>query len=964
MSKTITVSSLSELHTALANSVGGETILLQEGNYGDLTIRSYSGYNITYPENVTIMSADPEHPATVTGLDVRNAANLTFDGINFDYTFHSGDLISDRPFGVSDSSDVTIRNSTFNGDVASGVSEIDDGYGYAIGLSVRGSSNVTIENNEIFNFHRGMVVSKSSDLVVQGNDLHSIRMDGMNFAQVSSLVIEDNYIHDFLGSLNSADHRDMIQFWTAGTDAPSTDIIIRNNRLDIGDGTYTQSIFMRNELVDTGQAGQEMYYQNVLIEDNVIVNGHAHGITVGETDGLTIRNNSVLHSDGGDPDGLDSVVEIPRISVAGSSQNVTIANNATSDIVGNTGQPGWSVTNNVVVQDQDPTKQGFYSDVFVTSTLVSENGFHDFRAVEGGLLDTLQVGAAPTLAPVATSELSAEFHVGNVEDNAALYHFNAAFSSVDMGNLPKGTQFAWDFGDGTISTGVEINHAYVTGGTYEVTLTLTLPDGRTSENSLVVAVAGTDVLSYASSKGFLAYAYGSEIALHTPGADNPEGIALGNVTNIVSVDRKYVSDILGQDDFAISLTLAADAPATAGELVRLHNSFILTADAKGELMFRAFTTDGTEVRLQTAGAHVSDMAAHDISITLNDGILAISVDGNVLDSEEMPGVLASVGNHNMTFGNQFHSTHFQGVISALNISMNEDDFAAAATAAATLARSEPASESVQDVESLKAEHGVDLLSYTSLDGFLAYAYGAEIALHTPGADDPEGIALGNAANIVSVDRKYVSDILGQDDFAISLTLAADAPATAGELVRLHNSFILTADAKGELMFRAFTTDGTEVRLQTAGAHVSDMAAHDISITLNDGILAISVDGNVLDSEEMPGVLASVGNHNMTFGNQFHSTHFQGVISALNISMNEDDFALVNSAEQTHIDTFVFAQTAFDVTLADTSEGLLYDSSMASDDASHALSLQTVDDSLAYLISDLTLDPTDMVFDFV
>ena len=81
-------------------------------------------------------------------------------------------------------------------------------------------------------------------------------------------------------------------------------------------------------------------------------------------------------------------------------------------------------------------------------------------------------------------------------------------------------------------------------------------------------------------------------------------------------------------------------------------------------------------------------------------------------------------------------------------------------------------------------------------------------------------------------------------------------------------------------------------------------------------------------------------------------------------MNEDDFALVNSAEQTHIDTFVFAQTAFDVTLADTSEGLLYDSSMASDDASHALSLQTVDDSLAYLISDLTLDPTDMVFDFV
>ena len=43
---------------------------------------------------------------------------------------------------------------------------------------------------------------------------------------------------------------------------------------------------MRNEMVDQGKAGLEMYYQNITIENNVIYNAQTHGITVGETTGL------------------------------------------------------------------------------------------------------------------------------------------------------------------------------------------------------------------------------------------------------------------------------------------------------------------------------------------------------------------------------------------------------------------------------------------------------------------------------------------------------------------------------------------------------------------------------------------------------------------------------------------------------------------------------------------------------
>ena len=158
MANTITVSTLSGLYQALSTATGGETILLAGGNYGDFALTQQSGFDFTFPSNVTVASANPANPAVFSGLDVREAANLTFDGVVFDYTFAPGDILSETPFSVADSQNITIRNSTFDGDVARGVSATADGYGYGMGLSVRGSTGVTVEANEFSNFFRGLVV--------------------------------------------------------------------------------------------------------------------------------------------------------------------------------------------------------------------------------------------------------------------------------------------------------------------------------------------------------------------------------------------------------------------------------------------------------------------------------------------------------------------------------------------------------------------------------------------------------------------------------------------------------------------------------------------------------------------------------------------------------------------------------------------------------------------------------------
>ena len=238
--------------------------------------------------------------------------NLHLDSIKFDYVSAAGAVLWEKPFQLTAGQ----TTSPFQTRCLMvlwrmvGAAE-DNGYGTGFGLDVSSSTNITIANNEFFNWYRAGVFLDVDDLNVIDNDVHSIRSDGFDFVEVNDVLIQGNHIHDFVANLESGDHLDMIQFWTTGTTNPSTNITIRGNILNSGAGDWTQSIFMRNEMVDLGLAGTEMLYRNILIENNVIYNAHAHGITVGETDGLTIRNNTILYnatmSDG-------STVHVPTIN--------------------------------------------------------------------------------------------------------------------------------------------------------------------------------------------------------------------------------------------------------------------------------------------------------------------------------------------------------------------------------------------------------------------------------------------------------------------------------------------------------------------------------------------------------------------------------------------------------------------------------------------------------------------------
>ncbi len=349
------------LAQALRVAAPGTTLRLAPGRYEALTLKGGGG---APGAPVTLAAADPDVPPHFSRLDLRGVAHLALASLRFDYRFTRGDKVNQRPFKIAEATGVVLQGCGFTGDRANGGAAADNGFPAGIGLSLTDCSDTRVEGCNIATFLRGIVAGQCRALTVRDNDLRGLRVDGMDFVRVRQLVVDSNRIHDFERSFEAGDHADMIQFWTNGSTEPSADITIRRNLLYAGQGDRTQSIFMRNEEVDKGRAGPEMFYRNVLIEENVIANAHVHGIAVGETQGLTIQRNAVLSNPRAKGEADNPNLWIPAVKVAAASTDVVITRNVTGALLGGTGGPGWVVKGNVIVQDHSRLQPGFFPDLF------------------------------------------------------------------------------------------------------------------------------------------------------------------------------------------------------------------------------------------------------------------------------------------------------------------------------------------------------------------------------------------------------------------------------------------------------------------------------------------------------------------------------------------------------------------------------------------------------------------------
>ena len=380
MAEIFSVSNAAELSAALASAQGGDRIELAGGDYGKVSIAN------DFASDVTIVSADPDDPAIFGELHINGATHIVFDGLLLDYIHAEGDAAWVTPFTVTNSSFVTIRNSVIDGDLVGG-------FGYGKGLLVKHNNNITIENNEIFNFQLAISVGNSSDVVVRANDIHSVRSEGLNSFDVHGLLVEGNWIHDFKTNPALPEHPDMIQFWNVVEGQFSENVTIRGNFLDSGDGNWTQNILITNTAPTMTPAE---YHQNFLIEDNIIYNAQIHGISVYQNiDGVQILNNTLLYNLDADA-GLPGS-GAPRINLGGTntSLNVVIEGNIAEHDVTLFQPLPYQIGSNYLVQHSNPNGASYYGNRFVNA-LVDGPGLADLRALPGGEIETLGVGAEMT----------------------------------------------------------------------------------------------------------------------------------------------------------------------------------------------------------------------------------------------------------------------------------------------------------------------------------------------------------------------------------------------------------------------------------------------------------------------------------------------------------------------------------------------------------------------------------------
>lgn len=268
-----TVSNASQLNAAINAANNGDTIKLNAGNYGSIKIANVN-------KNIDIELASGSNPAVFKAVNVVNSSNLTFDGLDF--------------------------NGTVKG-----------AWGTGTGMKIQSSRNITVENSDFQDYYKGLTATGSQGIVVSRNEFTRQSEDAMSFGTVNGLQVLGNEVKGMKTPKEA--HHDMIQI--NPVHGPSSNVVIKNNVLDSND-LITQSIYI---------GGKGAAHKNITIEDNKIIGGHFHGVTVTNTSGLKILDNIVL-KDGNN--GSFKMIDTPTINVVGGSSNVSVKGNTTYEING------------------------------------------------------------------------------------------------------------------------------------------------------------------------------------------------------------------------------------------------------------------------------------------------------------------------------------------------------------------------------------------------------------------------------------------------------------------------------------------------------------------------------------------------------------------------------------------------------------------------------------------------------
>lgn len=211
------------LPAAIGRAAPGDTIRLQAGEYGRVTIKSR-----TWERPVTIVAGSAR-----LNLSIFDTAGLVVKG---------GLYLNARGTGSA---------------------------GYAI--QVRESRNIHFSGLYVADSIRGIVLDRVKDMVVDNTTLHGMTIDGINIASSQRVAVRDSSCRYFV---TAEAHPDCVQLWSNSQTGVTTDIIVErvtsvgnmqgitafnHTRNGVDDGGFDRVVFRNNTVESLYPHGVAMY---------------------------------------------------------------------------------------------------------------------------------------------------------------------------------------------------------------------------------------------------------------------------------------------------------------------------------------------------------------------------------------------------------------------------------------------------------------------------------------------------------------------------------------------------------------------------------------------------------------------------------------------------------------------------------------------------------------------------------
>jgi parallel beta helix pectate lyase-like protein len=304
----------------------GDTIWLRNGYHGELSVTGY--YNAA---PVTI-AAQPGHVPRLRHVLLRASQNWKLRGLSispeFGPTYSTASMVRLETHSFQGPAyDLTVEDCLLRSRAnVAGWTAADWDAQTAGGISIGDADRITLRGNKLENVGGGIQVS-GDDSFIEGNVINRFTHDGIQ-GNGNRNVFQYNVVKNLV-DVND-DHHDGFQAWTTGPGG-------------VGTGELTGVVLRGNLILNMEDPSQPFpgplqgigcfdgTYVDWVVENNVVITDHWHGITLLGARGTRVVNNTVIDPNGPNPG--PAWISIDNHKDGTPPQNCVVRNNLATDYV-------------------------------------------------------------------------------------------------------------------------------------------------------------------------------------------------------------------------------------------------------------------------------------------------------------------------------------------------------------------------------------------------------------------------------------------------------------------------------------------------------------------------------------------------------------------------------------------------------------------------------------------------------